>query len=519
MSLQSDLHAAVAKVTADSAILHQIVHGDVATTVATEGGPVKSAAKSIADNEAAISASRVELDQKLADAAASASAAAGFAGQAEGSALDAAARTAKIPDPALANAHMSVRVNESGTAYEFSDGGGDVSGPTSAADGDLVRFDGATGKLLKGGGKIQAADIASGVLGTAAGLDAAAGGLGGLLRADGDGSGLTGISTADQTARDQIALANLRLMLSSSVISGALVQGYQWELSDDSWGTTSTGETMSSSPHNLVGRTSGSVISGNVRTDYPAANAFDGINTGSPTSAIGITNASPMWLGKDWGSGTTKVIDGFVLDSQYNQNWSGNNGSTITVELYGSNALPSSAADGTRLYDVTGIPNSPGVQQQLDVSSGVTTSNAYRYHWISLTSSQGEKMVGECTFYEQVPVTPGYYFNAGGDMTLSPPNSVSVSSPPAFMVAYFLWKDDSGNAVLGTDLTVELSRNGGANWTLATLANLAGYGGSYSIVKARANMGGQASGASMTMRIKTLNGKEQRIAAPALYAE
>jgi hypothetical protein len=51
MSLQDDLQTAVAKVTADSGLLHRIVHGDTATTVVTEGGPVKSVAKAIADVE------------------------------------------------------------------------------------------------------------------------------------------------------------------------------------------------------------------------------------------------------------------------------------------------------------------------------------------------------------------------------------------------------------------------------------------------------------------------------------
>lgn len=49
MSLQDDLQTAVAKVTADSGLLHRIVHGDASTTVVTEGGPVKSVAKAIAD--------------------------------------------------------------------------------------------------------------------------------------------------------------------------------------------------------------------------------------------------------------------------------------------------------------------------------------------------------------------------------------------------------------------------------------------------------------------------------------
>jgi hypothetical protein len=76
MTLQTDLQAAVSKATAAAQKLHDVAHGDAVSTVATENGPVKTVAKTIADNEAEIAASRAELDQKVADAAASAAAAA-----------------------------------------------------------------------------------------------------------------------------------------------------------------------------------------------------------------------------------------------------------------------------------------------------------------------------------------------------------------------------------------------------------------------------------------------------------
>ena len=53
MSLQTDLQTAVAKVTADGNLLHNIVHGDAISTVVTESGPVKTVAKAIADVVAA----------------------------------------------------------------------------------------------------------------------------------------------------------------------------------------------------------------------------------------------------------------------------------------------------------------------------------------------------------------------------------------------------------------------------------------------------------------------------------
>jgi hypothetical protein len=168
MTMQTDLQAAVDKAASASAKLHAIVHGDAASSVETENGQVKTVARTIADNEAAIAASREELDQKVTDAASNALAAAASALAAAGSAATASDRAAKIPEVAPSHALKGIRVNEAGDAYELYVGGGDVSGPADAADGELARFDGSTGKRLKGGGKVQAADIQAGVLGSVA---------------------------------------------------------------------------------------------------------------------------------------------------------------------------------------------------------------------------------------------------------------------------------------------------------------------------------------------------------------
>jgi hypothetical protein len=168
MTMQTDLQAAVDKAVSASAKLHAIVHGDAASSVETENGPVRTVARTIADNEAAIAASRAELDQKVADASGSAQAASASALAAAGSAATASERAAKIPEVAPSHALKGIRVNGAGDAYELYVGGGDVSGPADAADGELARFDGTTGKLLKGGGKVQAGDIETGVLGSVA---------------------------------------------------------------------------------------------------------------------------------------------------------------------------------------------------------------------------------------------------------------------------------------------------------------------------------------------------------------
>jgi hypothetical protein len=69
MSLQADLQAAVDRASAASQKLHAVVHGDAASTVETESGPVKTVAKAMADTEASLDAGRAELDAQVAAAA------------------------------------------------------------------------------------------------------------------------------------------------------------------------------------------------------------------------------------------------------------------------------------------------------------------------------------------------------------------------------------------------------------------------------------------------------------------
>jgi len=54
MSLQTDLHDAVTRVAADSALLHAVVHGSPLETVTTEGGVVVTVAKLLNDADARI---------------------------------------------------------------------------------------------------------------------------------------------------------------------------------------------------------------------------------------------------------------------------------------------------------------------------------------------------------------------------------------------------------------------------------------------------------------------------------
>ncbi len=84
MNLETELRAAVSRADTDSRLLHEIVHGDAAATVDTEGGAVKTVAKAIGDVEAGVAVAATVVTEGVAatEAARDASIAARDAAQA-----------------------------------------------------------------------------------------------------------------------------------------------------------------------------------------------------------------------------------------------------------------------------------------------------------------------------------------------------------------------------------------------------------------------------------------------------
>ncbi|MBF0325976.1 MAG: hypothetical protein HQL42_13020 [Alphaproteobacteria bacterium] len=340
-------------------------------------------------------------------------------------------------------------------------------------------------------------------------LAIAVGGVGGVEKKITVAELFLGRANFDQVARDQIAVANLRQIVNTSVTSSALVQGWQYGFDTDEWGVTSTSETfISGSPGYYasqagtaqIAQAAGTVI-GDMTGNGGNAAAFDG-STSQTLAACAQNTGSACFIGKNWGS--PKTIAQFKFYGPSNSDPFGS--STPTLKLQGSN----DGTNWTDLYSET-LGGLLGMAWVKTVSAGINTSQAYTYHRVYLNGFGGSNAYcAEVQFFEVL--TPA-------NMTLLPPAPVTLSEVPPAAVLFFLWKDDSGAAVLGTDVTVELSRDGGATWTVATLVNRASFDGTYSVIRARADLSAQPSGTSLTCRIKTLNTKAQRIAAPAIYAE
>ena len=66
MNIETQLREAAARAETDSRLLHEIVHGDAAATVDTEGGPVKTVAKAVRDVEAGVAAAATVVTEGVA---------------------------------------------------------------------------------------------------------------------------------------------------------------------------------------------------------------------------------------------------------------------------------------------------------------------------------------------------------------------------------------------------------------------------------------------------------------------
>jgi len=331
-------------------------------------------------------------------------------------------------------------------------------------------------------------------------------------------------TATDLVARDQIALTNLRLLLNTGIATGALLQGKQWELLTNEWGGTSTGQTYTSGSPGYYGnsaistasyanaggsgdRTASIALTSTGSWGNPLSQAVDGVSsylTNNGPSPATNASVSGLALTFDFGAGASKTITEVTL-YQANGNaqggiwqWQGsNNGSSWT-----NIGSPVDMSVNNQIWTISLAGNASGYRY-------------YRYQGVSGTTGASSTNMEEFNFKIVDYVLPS-------NMTLLPPAAVSVSAAPTYADCFFLYKDDSGSAALGTDLTVELSRDGGTTWTMATLTSplgAGGFDGAYAAIKARANLGGNPSGTSLTARIKTLNNKAQRVAAPALYAE
>jgi len=315
-----------------------------------------------------------------------------------------------------------------------------------------------------------------------------------------DGSLLTGIGGSDQTARDQIALTNKRLMYSTSISSGALAQGYQWDLSTDEWSSGSTGYAYVSGSIGYYTNRPQTQQSSSGITSGSGFNGVTWINrvTSLPNSAtiyqvgLYLSNADSGLVVK-----IVKRNSAGNYDVVVNQAFAHPGGGMQWATLSSPYNVPASGNYYIAAYQTAATNSFLAGTARAEIAGNLTTNTSS-----ATESTSGWTAVGYVSSSNMVIVSP----------------SVSVSLAPAYMVSTFCWKDDNGSAVIGTDLTAELSRDNGTTWAAATLTTIASLDGTYSTIKARADVSGQPSGTSLKVRISTTT-KSQRVALPDLCKE
>ena len=237
------------------------------------------------------------------------------------------------------------------------------------------------------------------------------------------------------------------------------------------------------------------------------AAAFDGVtNTvGSASTTLVAGTVLDAYIGKDWGLGTSKTVTGFKI-------WGASSEGfidvitypSVTISIYGSNTAPTGPATGTLLGSAVAVTNAPNIV--VSVLSGLTTTTAYRYHWLRILNGGAAANIfaAEVEFFE-ASIAPDMTLQSNADTALAQPDNV-------FAV---LRQQDVDAVTLNTDLTIEASRDGGTTWTAITLAEAATLSPDR-ILTGSADISAQPVGTAMKWRLKTLNAKSQKIHAVGL---
>lgn len=130
--------------------------------------------------------------------------------------------------------------------------------------------------------------------------------------------------------------------------------------------------------------------------------AFDGNTNQAGHSGVSRPNAgqADAYIGKDWGAGVTKTVNGVKV-------WGGNNVGywsgtpSVTLELYGSNSAPSNSTDGTLIKTLETFTDTNTTDARDYTGLTYDTSTAYRYHWLRIDGSSTDfAYLAELEFYE-----------------------------------------------------------------------------------------------------------------------
>ena len=130
------------------------------------------------------------------------------------------------------------------------------------------------------------------------------------------------------------------------------------------------------------------------------ASAFDGNTNQANAASAKATSPSAGYntavIGKDWGVSVTKTIAAVRLFAQNDGGFVGGTTNALTFKLQGSN-------DNSAWTDLTSAITGPatGAGTVISVTSGITTTTAYRYHRVNVNANGADNYyMCELEFYE-----------------------------------------------------------------------------------------------------------------------
>lgn len=176
-------------------------------------------------------------------------------------------------------------------------------------------------------------------------------------------------------------------------------------------------------------------------------------------------------------------------------------------KLEAVNVQQSAGSTGWTFYTSTDDTTLTAVGTFANVSSTPSTITrsdlAVTARYVYLVLTQTDYAAITCNIRDLNVYEPGAY----NPMTLVSA-AATVDAVPTALTG-LLWVRAGGDSfTINTDLTLELSRDGGTNWTTATLALAATLGAAGAVYEAAdVNVTSQPSGSSVVARVKTLNAK------------
>ena len=238
---------------------------------------------------------------------------------------------------------------------------------------------------------------------------------------------------------------------------------------------------------------SGTTI-GNMTENGGMSAAFDGNSDQDNTVGAGLSYTG-TGVGVYIGKTHTSAISQVVVSGSKSHGYTFSGTPTVTLHLYGkTGSAPANATDGTLLGSISFTDTS-------NESSGRTISSndtitVFDHRWVAVQASANPfgLYVAEAVFYATTP-------NNMTIVTTSQTADASVSN--ARVLIEF---DNTATPTINTDLTVEVTCNGGTNWASATLSAVTANGQGGRSVAETADTACTA-GTSFAARIKTLNNK------------